>query len=246
MTFNPLKCAHLRFGADVDSLPYTICQTPIPQCTEQRDLGIIFNNSLSWSPHISSILAKAYKSLNLIRRVVPYDCDISFKRSLYLSLVRSHLTYCSSIWRPNLIRDSRRLEQIQRRASKFLVSSDLDYKTRLIVSNLLPLSLWLEAQDILLLIKMLNGPPDNFHLDDYIVVVSSNTRASTSNHLKRVQPTIPRLNSTKFFYFNRVVKIWNALPPLDLALPYTTIKKQILSIFWQYFLHTYDVDTPCT
>ena len=96
-------------------------------------------------------------------------------------------------------------------------------------------------------IKMLNGPaPDNFHLDDYVVVVSSNTRASTSNHLKRVQLTIPRLNSTKFFYFNRVVKIWNALPPLDLTLPYATIKKQILSIFWQYFLHTYDVDTPCT
>ena len=94
--------------------------------------------------------------------------------------------------------------EIQRRALKFLVSSDLDYKTRLIVPNLLPLSLWLEAQDILLLIKMLNGPPDNFQLDDYVVLVSSNARASTSNHLKRVQPTIPQLNSTKFFYFKAV------------------------------------------
>ena len=246
MRLKPSKCAFMRFGADVDTPPYTVCQTTIPQCTERRDLGILINSSLSWTSHISSILAKAYKSLYLIRRVVPYNSDINFKRSLYLALVRSHLTHCSSIWWPHLLGDSRRLERIQRRCTKYLVSSGLDYKSRLIVSRLLPLTMWLEVQDLLLLVKLMKDPPDNFHLRDYIVAISSSTRASSKNHLKRSHSHMPRLNYTKFFYFNRVIKLWNSLPNIDLTHSYASIKSQILLMFWNYFLRHFDLNDPCT
>ena len=113
MVFKPSKYASMRFGAEVDTPPYTICQTTIPQCTEHRDLGNLINSSLFYS--------KAYRSLYLIRRVVRYNCDMNFKRSLYLALIRSHLTYCSSIWRPHLLVDSRQLERIQHRSTKYVV-----------------------------------------------------------------------------------------------------------------------------
>ena len=105
MAFNAKKCALLHFGPEESSLDYTTNGGSIPLCTTHKSLGIIFSNKLVWSPHISFILGKAYRSLYLIKRVVPFNCDIRLKRTLYLTLVRSHLAYSSIIWRPHLLSD---------------------------------------------------------------------------------------------------------------------------------------------
>ena len=246
MSFNCKKCSLLRFGHSHLSTSYTINSDPISASNQHKDLGILLTTSLSWSPHISSLLVKAYGSLRLIRRVVPFNSNMNLKRSLYLSLVRSHLAYCSPIWRPHLTQDILKLEQLQRRATKFIVSSSIDYKSRLANIGLLPLSLWLEYQDILLLVKLMSDPPDNFHIDDFVTRVSSSTRASTQHKLKRVYSRSPRLNSTRHFYFNRVVRLWNMLPPFEVDLPFSTIKKDIFEIFWNFFLTNFTVHDSCT
>ena len=226
---------------------YFIHEDQIPPCTSHKYLGVLITTNLSWSPHIKAILAKAYRALGLVRRVVSYNSIRALKRALYLSLVRSHLAYCLPIWRPNLVQDSRKLESLQRRATKYIVSSDMEYKSRLIEVNLLPLSLWLEAQDVLLLVKLITNPPTNFHLEDYISNLSSSTRASAYNRLKRSNHTIPRLNSTRNFYFNRVIRIWNSLPPVIVSCrSYLTIKRSILKVFWHYFLEYFILDDPCS
>ena len=126
----------------------------------------------------------ACRSLSLIKRVVPYGCHPDLKRSLYLTLVRSHLSYCSPVWRPHLLQDSRKLamESLQHRATKFITSQDLDYKSRLMAARLLPVSLWLEAQDVLFLMI---DPPSGFCLEEYISFVSSSTRASSQHNYPR-------------------------------------------------------------
>ena len=58
----------------------------------------ILSNNVDWSGHYS-ITAKAYKILGLLRRCFKTN-SIDAKRKLYISLVRSHLLYCSPIWRP--------------------------------------------------------------------------------------------------------------------------------------------------
>ena len=69
----------------------------------------------------------------------------------------------------------------------------LSYKSRLIAVKLLPLSLWLEAQNVILLVKLMIDSPNNFHTNNYISFCSSATRAATSNRIKWVNPLIPRL-----------------------------------------------------
>lgn len=247
MSFNAKKCALLRFGPETSPPVYTILNDPIPLCTSQKDLGVLITNNLSWSPHITTVLAKAYRSLNLIKRTLPPNCcNISLKRVLYLTLVRCHLVYCSPIWRPHLVQDSKRLESLQRRATRYLVSRDLDYRSRLITLSLLPISLWLEVQDVLLLVRLMTDPPSNFHLEDHITYVSSSTRASAHNRIKRTHPLIPRLNTTRNFFFNRIVRIWNSLPPINTQRPFPAIKKHIISIFWKYFTSYFSVDNTCT
>ena len=69
------------------------------------------------------------------------------------ALVRPQLLYCSSL---SLLSDIRSLETMQGRATKFIIcDSSLDYKERLMNSNLLPLMMEFEIRDILFLLSVL-------------------------------------------------------------------------------------------
>ena len=174
LKFNASKCHHLHFSPvpKTQSHKFMINDSVIPTTSEHKDLGVIFNSNLSFSSHISHVLSKAYKVLGLIRRSIS-TLDVSVRRALYLSLVRCHLSYCSQVWRPYLVKESKLLESLQRRATKYVLHDYIsDYKSRLVALNLLPISLWLELQDILLMIKLIQDPPVNFSLSDYIVFIT--------------------------------------------------------------------------
>ena len=125
LTFNISKSCLLRFynrsTSPIDAT-YHLGQTDISSQDHCKDLGIIFSSDLSWSHHYNRISAKAYRQLGLIRRTFSSSVSVRAKKLLYLSLVRSQLTYCSQIWRPHLIKDILSIEKIQRRATKWLFS----------------------------------------------------------------------------------------------------------------------------
>ena len=191
-----IQRVHLHFGSP-DKHSYPLYQSEIPCHDSYKNLGVWITSDLTWTQHISSV----YSSLSLIRRVVHYSSSNTIKRSLYSTLVRSHLVYCSLIWRPQLKRtlSSWKSCNVNDKLLSSFTSSDLDYKSRLIDSKLLPLSLGLEVQDVLFLIKLMNDPPDNFNITDYISFVSSSTSAATMNRIKWTIPLKPRLNTTRHF-----------------------------------------------
>ena len=156
----------------------------IPLVNSTRDLGVLITDTLSWSDHIHLITSKAYKMLGLIRRSFSNTLSVFNKKSLYVSLVKSHLLYCSVIWRPHLRKDIMLLERVQRRASKFLLNDySSDYKSRMISLNLLPLSMVMELNDILFFLKSLRSPTSAFDILDYVSFCESNTRSSSSHKL---------------------------------------------------------------
>ena len=68
----------------------------------------------------------------IIRRTFSQSNSVTTKIK-YTSLIRSQLTYCSIIWRPHLIQDITKLEQVQRRATKYILNDySSNYKTRLL------------------------------------------------------------------------------------------------------------------
>ena len=103
--------------------------------TEMKDLGVIIDNALSFDEHIQKIVSKANKLAGLIRSFVFLDEEI-FKR-LFKAIVRPHLEYCHAVWNPHKLKHIDALENVQRRATRFVPSlKGLSYVDRLKKLNL--------------------------------------------------------------------------------------------------------------
>ena len=194
--------------------------------------------------HYEKISSKAYRSLGLIRRTFFATSCVEVKKVLYLSLVRSQLTYCCQLWRPCLIKDILSLERIQRRATKFILNDySSDYKVRLLSLRLLPLMYLYELSDILLLIKSLKFPDPSFPVLEFVSFSSSSTRSSTFSKL------IPRRVSSSLHqhsYFSRIVRLWNFLPPIDVSKSYSLLKSDLLNFFQSHFISHFVPSNPYT
>ena len=149
--------------------------------------------------------------------------------------MRSQITYCSIVWRPHLIKDITLVERIQRRATKFILNGYTScYFDRLKKLNLLPLMYIFEFNEILFIIKSLKYPSPSFNVTDYITLNTGSTRSSSSGKMTHVRSS-SNMNRN---FFNRIPRLWNALPPIDVSLSLRTNKMKIYNFLWEYFYLT--------
>ena len=245
LNFNISKCVNLSFNNKIPT-SYNINSTSLPQLSQHCDLGLLLSYDLSWSNHYQRISAKAYKYFGLLRRIFKNCQSISAKKLLYITLVRSQLTYGSQLWNPYLIRDIVSLERIQRRATKFILNDYIsDYKSRLLKLGLLPLMYVLDFYDIMFFCKALNHTSIHFNILDFVQFNHNNynTRSSSTNKLQYVYSSN---NYLRNFYFTRLPRLWNCLPPIDLNRPLSSIKSTIYNYLWQHFKEHFDSMNPCT
>ena len=247
--FNDSKCMLVQFRKPCNTIvshSYKIGDHTIATRDSHRDLGIILQYNLSWADHYDHICSKAYKILGLLRRSFFMSHSKATKRKLYISLVRSQLTYCSQLWRPALIKDIRKLEQIQRRATRYILGTTHphpDYKQRLIALNLLPLMYYFEIADIMFMVNSLKNPTDRFNILNYVQIQTSNTRSSDKLTLQHVRCCT---NQQHHFYFNRIPRLWNKLPSIDLDSTVETIKTKVYKVLWSHFIDMFDSDNVCS
>ena len=80
---------------------------------------------------------------------------------IFLAIVRCHLGYATQVWSPQSIGLLKRVENVQHRATKLILKllfrCDVTYKTRLQLTNLLPISYWHEFLDIVFFYKAVNN-----------------------------------------------------------------------------------------
>ena len=246
MSLNENKCSvvHFRHDESNSSFQYTINGKNISSISREKDLGLSISANLNWRHHYQLISSRAYKMLGLLRRIFSQHVSMSAKGSLYISLVRSKLLYCSPLWHPYLLMDIKSLELVQRRATRFIMNDTTsDYKNRLIRLNLLPLMMEFEIADIIFLIKAFKSPTDHFDINNFVQLSYHKTRASTYFKLKH---SICHTTSHKNFYFNRIPCLWNSLPPIDITLSISTIKTKLRRHFWEKFMTSFDSNIICT
>ena len=79
---------------------YNILGNVLQRCEQFLDLGVIVDNTLSFVPHINSIIQKGLKLLGFIIRNTS-DMRNNFTiKLLFYTLVRSRLEYCCCVWYP--------------------------------------------------------------------------------------------------------------------------------------------------
>ena len=150
--------------------------------------------------------------MGLIKRTCKDLKDETTLKTLYCSLVRSNLEYCSVVWCPFTKRNVNKLERIQRRATRFILKSNEPYDVRLSKLNLLTLEQRRFIVDVTFLFKALNG-----HLDvdfsQFLDFYNQDGRYSLRHFdTKSLKKKYARTNTLKYSYFYRIVDEWNSLP----------------------------------
>ena len=82
-------------------------------------LGVEIQDDGKWSKHVENCTKKANRALGFIRRNFG-RCPESIKGTLYTAMVSHRLEYASGAWNPHLKNDINKLENIQRKASRFV------------------------------------------------------------------------------------------------------------------------------
>ena len=239
MNFHPNKCKVLPIthsASSISSFVYVLGNIPLEKVDTEKDLGVDVNSRLNWNSQCIRLCAKANQQLAIIRRNVYFVNNVQRKRALYISLVRSQFEHCSVVWRPLNKTLLQKIENIQKRAIKWILSEcELSYNafstylSKCKQTKLFTMSDRFNINDLLFLHKVINGliPVE---LPYYLSFFQGQNRLRSSHldHLSLVSSVSPniqinlnvvtsdsdRASSNPFnnTYFYRVHFKWNDLP----------------------------------
>ncbi|XP_072182159.1 uncharacterized protein [Diadema setosum] len=121
MKFNTSKCHLMRVShrQNIINHMYHLGEDVIESVNKYPYLGLTLTSKLSWKTHIYNATLKANRMLGLIKRNLKH-CHPNLKEKAYISLVRPHLEYCSTVWNPHHTTTINQVEAIQRRAARFV------------------------------------------------------------------------------------------------------------------------------
>ena len=214
MQFNAKKChvMSIHKGQSYKPYFYQLCGTILKTVPQEKYLGVLISDDMSWSPHIKMITNKAYQRLGFIRRNLrgsPQAC----KQMAYTTLVRSGLEYASIIWDPHLKNDVDSMERVQRKAARWVTSTNERHAS---VTDLLCKLQWetLEArrkqQRLIFMYKVLN---EQVAVPTKSIDLTLSARASrVSDNSQKLYK--PRVTTTEFqnSFVHRTIPGWNTLP----------------------------------
>ena len=82
-------------------------------------LGINLDNNLTYNEHVNTLIRKASRQLNCLKRIA-YGLETKVKLLLYKSFVLSNFSYCPVVWHACGATNTKKLEKVQHRALKFV------------------------------------------------------------------------------------------------------------------------------
>ena len=132
---------------------------------------------------------------------------------MYTALVMSNLSYSSQVWTPQSVKLIEIIERVQRRATKYILSlpysTDISYKERLRLTELIPLCYWQEYLDLVYTYKsIVNNTDTQFKISKSVRV----TRCTAST--ESVLLDIPKAKTVTFqnSFYSRASRTFNTLP----------------------------------
>ena len=207
--------------------------------TVEKDLGIHVDSQLKFREQAAAAIAKASRILAVIRRSFNAIDEITLPL-LFRTMVRPHLEYANSVWGPFNREDQKRVERVQRRATRLVPGvRDLPYEERLQVLNLPSLYHRRRRGDMIMVYQVLKQGVD---IDVAMLFTRAAASITRGHQLKLLKPQAEsRVRRNAFSV--RVINEWNALPPSVVAAPNVNVFKARLDRHWmqdRYTIHIND------
>ena len=245
LKFHPNKCKIMSFGKKHPCYEYTMYTedrsvVPLSRVQDEKDVGVTFEEDMTFRKDITSRVVKANTIMGIIRRTYTH-LDLDSFKLLFKALVRPHLEYGAPIWYPHLKYLITEVEKVQRRATKHVPAlRNLTYENRLKKLSLPTLRFRRLRGDMIEVYKLLHGIYDST-LPKLLEPVKDKT---TRGHSLKL-PKDRAYTSTKInFFTHRIVNNWNNLPENVVSAPSINSFKNRLDIFWKThpWLYEYEAE----
>ena len=122
MELNNNKCQLMIFSRGRSPLNhvYHIKGSSLFLAPQIKDLGVMLDSHLSFTPHLDSVVSKSLQMLGFIKRNTKDFLNIPSIKLLYCSLVRPHLEYCSSVWSPSYNVHIQAIDRVQHKFLRYI------------------------------------------------------------------------------------------------------------------------------
>ena len=210
---------------------YTPIHYARPHPTDCRPLSLPRSFSvrnLNWKPHILNITNKANSTLGFVKRNL-HHCPQKVKDQAYKSQVRPRLEYGCTVWDPYRAYQKSWLEQVQRRAARFVTRNTREEGN---VTNALKLLNWptLEKRrQVARLTLMYKCVTNQAAIDIPCYVHHQSSLKTRASHPLKFIPLQPSCDTYKYSFWRRTIIDWNSLPSNYLTMDSTEKFKATIS-----------------
>jgi len=136
----PINCVVLTITRKVNPIctHYSLYGQKLNQLQEGKYLGLTLDSQLTFNKHIKCICKRASSALAFVRRNTHF-CQRRIRADAYCTYVRPILEYAAFVWSPHTNTNINKLESVQRRAARYVMSDFDRYSS---VSEMLSLQLY--------------------------------------------------------------------------------------------------------
>jgi hypothetical protein len=173
-------------------------------------LGVTININLSWDRHIDNIVGKGNKTLGFIRRNLK-DCIKPVKSAANIAIVRPIAEYASTVWDPSNPKNIKSIEQVQKRATRFVHNNYTD-RTAGCVTNMVKSLKWENLEDrrksarLSMLFKIQH---DLIDIDRQQWLISNDNRTRGKNRFYQERSNTDTYGQS---FFPKTIRDWNQPP----------------------------------
>ena len=134
LRIHPKKSKHMFVGSNyniknkVCNLPISINNVSVPRISNQKCLGVILDEKLSWENHIDMICKKVGAGIAVIKRVKPFIPKENLQ-ALYNAIVQPSFDYCCHLWDNCGKVLKEKLQKYQSRAARVITGATFDIRT---------------------------------------------------------------------------------------------------------------------
>ena len=147
----------IYLGATNNEHKYMMVGTELEVITEERDLGILIDASMSFHAQTALAVKKAFRTVGMIQHTF-LNLDETTLPLLFKSMVRPLIEYGNCVWGPVCCGDQDKVEQVQRWATIMVASvRHLPYQTRLERLKLPSMHYRRERRDMIMVWQILTG-----------------------------------------------------------------------------------------